>query len=128
MNTSAVNAANRLAQAEKHVRIVAASLSVLRQMNERMNLPTTAEVLDELVALARAQRRTLRAAHAQLEAAPLFAHLLKSRIAYRKADESRTKSGKRMEDLVRSTFFVAQSLGFRGDFGEWRKLLAISPG
>jgi len=66
-------------------------------------------------------------AHAQLEADPLLAHLLKSRVAYRRADEHRTKSGKRMEDLVRSTFFVAQSLSFRGDIDDWRKLLAIFP-
>lgn len=84
-------------------------------------------VLEELVALARAQRRTLKAAQTQLEADPLFAHLLKSRSAYRRADEHRTKSGKRMEDLVRSTFFVAQGHQFRGDIDQWRKLLAIFP-
>jgi hypothetical protein len=63
----------------------------------------------------------------RLEANPLFVHLLKSRIAYRRADESRTKSGKRMEDLVRSAFFTAQSLRFHGDLDQWRKLLAIFP-
>ena len=127
MNTSHVKPSNRLEEAEKHIRIVAASLSVLRQMNERLVLPTRADVLDELVALARAQRRALKAAHTQLEADPLFSHLLKSRIAYYRADESRSKSGKRMEDLVRSTFFTAQSLRFRGSIDEWRKLLAIFP-
>jgi hypothetical protein len=96
-------------------------------MNERLHLPTTSGVLEELVALARAQRRTLKAAEAQLEADPLFAHLLKSRIAYYRADATRTKSGKRMEELVCSTFFTAQNLQFRGDIHNWRKLLAIFP-
>jgi hypothetical protein len=82
VNTSLVKPADRLEEAEKHIRIVAASLSMLRQMNERLELPTRTDVLDELVALARAQRRTLKATQAQLEADPLFAHLLKSRIAY----------------------------------------------
>jgi hypothetical protein len=127
VNTSFVKPSNRLEEAEKHIRIVAASLSVLRQMNERLHLPTTNGVLEELVALARAQRRTLKAAQAQLEADPLFSHLLKSRIAYSRADETRTKLGKRMEELVCSTFFVAQGLRFRGDIHDWRKLLAIFP-
>jgi hypothetical protein len=30
-----------------------------------------------------------------------------------------------MEDLVRSTFFTAQSHQFRGDIDGWRKLLAV---
>jgi hypothetical protein len=98
-----------------------------RQIGEHLFLPTKTDVLDELVALARAQRRTLKAAQAQLDADPLFAHLLKSRIAYYRADATRTKSGKRMDELVCSTFFTAQSLRFRGDIDDWRKLLAIFP-
>jgi hypothetical protein len=100
---------NRLVEAEKQV------------------LPVTPTILEELVALGRAQRRALKAAHTQLQDDPLFAHLLKSRIAYYRADENRSKSGKRLEDLVRSTFFTAQSLLFRGDIDDWRKLLAIFP-
>ena len=118
---------NRLIEAEKQTRLVVAGLSILRRLGEHLDLQTAPALIDELVALARAQRRTLKAAQAQLEADPLFAHLLKSRISYHRADESRTKSGKRMEDLVRSTFFVAQSLQFRGDIDQWRKLLAIFP-
>jgi hypothetical protein len=118
---------NRLVEAEKQIRQVVSGLSILRQLSERLNLPVTPTILDELVALGRAQRRALKAAHAQLQGDPLFAHLLKSRIAYYREDEHRTKSGKRLEELVCSTFFTAQGLGFRGDFGDWRKLLAIFP-
>ena len=118
---------NRLVEGEKQVRQVSSGQSILRQLSERLSLPVTPTTFDELVALGRAQRRTLKAAQAQLETDPLFGHLLKSRIAYYRADESRSKSGKRMEDLVRSTFFSAQSLRFRGSIDEWRKLLAIFP-
>src|SRR5260221_8771634 len=38
-----------------------------------------------------------------------------------------TKSTKRIEDIVRSSFFIAQSLHFRGGIDDWRKLLAIFP-
>ncbi len=56
-----------------------------------------------------------------------MAHLLESRIAYRHAVERATKSDKRIEELVRSSFFIAQSLSFRGGIDDWRKLLAIFP-
>jgi len=118
---------NRLIEAEKQTRLVVAGLSVLRQLGEHLALSATPALFDELVALARAQRRALMAAHSQLEADPLLAHLLKSRVTYHRADEHRTKSGKPMEDLVRSTYFVAQGHQFRGDIDEWRKLLAIFP-
>lgn len=126
-NTSPVKPSNSLIEAEKQTRLVLSGLSVLRQLGERLDLPTAPQLLDELVALARAQRRVLRAAHSQLEADPLLAHLLKSRAIYRKTDEYRTKSGKRVEEVVRSTFFVAQNLHFSGDIDDWRKLLAIFP-
>jgi hypothetical protein len=80
-----------------------------------------------LVALARAQRRALKAAHTELEADPLLAHLLKSRISYRHVNERSGKSCKPVEKMVRSSFFVAQSREFRGGIKDWRNLLAIFP-
>jgi len=65
---------------------------VLWQLSEKLDLPTGPFLIEELVALARAQRRTLCAAHRQLQGHPLLAHLLKSRIAYRQKDEHRTNS------------------------------------
>jgi hypothetical protein len=116
-----------LIEAEKQACLGLNGLSVLRQISERLDLPISAPLLEELVALTRAQRRTLRAAHRQLEADPLLAHLLESRIAYRKSDEHRTKSGKRLEEMVRSSFIRAQSIGFRWEVEDWRALLAIFP-
>ena len=77
--------------------------------------------------LGRAQRRALKAAHIQLEADPLLAHPLKSRMAYRDVDERSGESTKRIEEMVSSSFFIAQSLDFRGGIDDWRKLLAIFP-
>jgi hypothetical protein len=116
-----------LIEAEKQACLGLNSLSVLRQISERLDLPISAPLLEELVALTRAQRRALRAAHRQLEADPLLAHLLESRISYRKGDEHRTKSGKRLEEMVRSSFLRAQSIGFHGEIEDWRSLLAIFP-
>jgi len=53
--------------------------------------------------------------------------ILKSRIACRRVDERSGKSGKRVEEMVRSSFFIGQSLHFRGGIDDWEKLLAIFP-
>lgn len=92
-----------------------------------MELPISDALLEELHALARAQRRVLRVAHKQIETDPLLAHLLASRVSYRKADEHRTKSGKHLEHMVHMSFQQAEDLGFRGRINEWRDLLAIYP-
>jgi hypothetical protein len=65
-----------LIEAEKQACLGLNGLSVLRQISERLDLPLAAPLLEELVALTRAQTRALRAAHRQLEADPLLAHLL----------------------------------------------------
>jgi hypothetical protein len=46
------------------------------------------------------------------------AHVYQSRREYRKASEMAGNSGKRMERCVISTFQIAESLGYRGDFRE----------
>jgi hypothetical protein len=53
------------------------------------------------------------------------AHLYQSRREYRRASETAGKSGKRIERCVISTFHIAESLGFRGDFRQWEHLLRI---
>jgi hypothetical protein len=53
------------------------------------------------------------------------AHLYQSRREYRRASETAGKSGKRIERCVISTFQIAESLGFRGDFRQWEHLLQI---
>ena len=96
-------------------------------MGERLQLPTDARFIEESVALARAQRRMHRAVHKERKADPLLAHLLRSRISYRKADENRTKSGKRLDDICRLSFVTATGLGFTKPMENWRELLMIFP-
>jgi hypothetical protein len=56
------------------------------------------------------------------------AHLYQSRREYRSASETAGKSGKRIERCVISTFRIAESLGFRGDFRQWEHLLQVGGG
>ena len=65
---------------------------------------------------------------AQLQASEhdkFAAHLYRSRREYRSACERAGKSGKQIERCVISTFQIAQSLGFKGDFCQWEHLLLI---
>jgi hypothetical protein len=65
---------------------------------------------------------------AQLQASEhdrFAAHLYRSRREYRSACERAGKSGKQIERCLISTFQVAQSLGFKGDFRQWQELLRI---
>jgi hypothetical protein len=47
------------------------------------------------------------------------AHLYRSRREYRSACDRAGKSGKQIERCLISTFQVAESIGFRGDFRQW---------
>jgi hypothetical protein len=49
----------------------------------------------------------------------------KSRREYRHACDRAGKSGKQIERCVISTFQIAQSLGFKGEFRQWEHLLRI---
>ena len=65
---------------------------------------------------------------AQLQASEhdkFAAHLYRSRREYRSACERAGKSGKQIERCVISTFQVAESMGFKGDFRQWEHLLRI---
>ena len=53
------------------------------------------------------------------------AHLYRSRREYRSACPRAGKSGKQIERCVISTFQVAGSIGFKGDFRQWEQLLRI---
>ena len=53
------------------------------------------------------------------------AHLYRSRREFRSACERAGKSGKQIERCVISTFKVAGSMGFKGDFRQWEHLLRI---
>jgi hypothetical protein len=52
-------------------------------------------------------------------------HLYQSRRAYRRACETAGKSGKQIERCVISSFQIAESLGFKGEFRQWEDLLRI---
>ena len=65
-----------------------------------------------------------------LQSAPLerdrfVAHLYQSRREYRRTCETAGKSGKQIERCVISSFKVAESMGFKGDFRQWEELLRI---
>jgi hypothetical protein len=65
---------------------------------------------------------------AQLEASEhdkFAAHLYRSRREYRFACDRAGKGGKQIERCVISTFQVAESMGFKGDFRQWEHLLRI---
>jgi hypothetical protein len=53
------------------------------------------------------------------------AHLYRSRREFRLVCERAGKSGKPIERCVISTFQVAGSMGFKGDFWQWEELLRI---
>jgi triphosphoribosyl-dephospho-CoA synthetase len=53
------------------------------------------------------------------------AHLYRSRREYRSACQRAGKGGKQIERCVISTFQVAESLGFKGEFRQWEHLLRI---
>jgi hypothetical protein len=52
-------------------------------------------------------------------------HLYQSRREYRRACKTAGKSGKQIERCVISSFRIAESLGFKGDFRQWEELLRI---
>ena len=51
--------------------------------------------------------------------------LYRSRREYRSTCERAGKSGKQIERCVISTFQVAESMGFKGEFHQWEHLLRI---
>jgi hypothetical protein len=51
------------------------------------------------------------------------AHLYRARREYRLACDSSGKSGKPIERCLISTFRVAESMGFKGDYRQWQELL-----
>ena len=64
---------------------------------------------------------------AQLQASEhdkFAAHLYRSRREYRSACERAGKSGKPIERCLISTFQIAESMGFKGDFRQWEHLFA----
>jgi hypothetical protein len=52
-------------------------------------------------------------------------HLYQSRREYRRACEIAGKSGKQIERCVISSFQIAESMGFKGEFRQWEDLLRI---
>jgi hypothetical protein len=52
-------------------------------------------------------------------------HLYQSRREYKLVCQRAGKGGKQIERCVISSFQVAESLGFKGDFRQWEHLLRI---
>jgi hypothetical protein len=72
------------------------------------------EILDKLLSLLQAS-----------EADKFAAHLYHSRRQYRHTCERPNKGNKAIEREVISSYQVAQSLGFKGDYRAWEHLLRI---
>ena len=53
------------------------------------------------------------------------AHLYQSRREYRSACDHSGKSGKQIERCLISTFKVAESMGFKGDYRQWEHLMRL---
>lgn len=113
-----------LHEAERHTLVALNGISVLRQLSEHLELSSATPVLEELVGLAKAQRRALNAALRRLKADPLLAHFLETRDVARQAEYA---GGKKREQLVRESFFIAQSKGFTGRVYDWGTLLSVCP-
>ena len=54
-----------------------------------------------------------------------FVSHLQSRREYRRTCETAGKSGKQIERCVISSFQIAESMGFKGEFRQWEDLLRI---
>ena len=52
-------------------------------------------------------------------------HLYQARREYRRTCETSGKSGKQIERCLISTFRVAESMGFKGEFRHWEDLLWV---
>jgi len=65
---------------------------------------------------------------AQLQASEhdkFAAHLYRSRREYRSVCQRAGKSGKQIERCVISSFQIAESMGFKGEFRQWEELLRV---
>ena len=65
-----------------------------------------------------------------LQSAPVerdrfVSHLYQSRREYRRTCETAGKSGKEIKRYVISSFRIAESMGFKGEFRQWQDLLRI---
>jgi hypothetical protein len=73
-------------------------------------------------------RQTVEQLLAQLQASEhdkFAAHLYQSRREYRSVCQRAGKGGKQIERCVTSTFQVAESMGFKGEFRQWEHLPRI---
>jgi hypothetical protein len=79
-----------------------------------VQLKQAREILDRLLSLLEAS-----------ETDKFAAHLYQSRRQYRQTCQRPSKGNKAVERTVLSTYQIAQSLGFQGDFRAWEQLLRI---
>jgi hypothetical protein len=86
-----------------------------------MNRATFIEKLTEV-------QRTVERLLGQLQASEhdkLASHVYQSRKEYRHVCDRAGKGGKAIERCIISTFQIAQSLGFQGEFRQWEHLLRV---
>jgi len=54
---------------------------------------------------------------------PFAAHVYQARQQYRAAVDTSTKSGKRIEMCVQTTYIKAMALGYKGSIRDWQEVL-----
>jgi hypothetical protein len=86
-----------------------------------MNRATLIEKLTEVQRMVEQLLAQLRASQAD----KFVAHLYQARKQYRLVCERPNKGNKAIEREVISSYQIAQSLGFKGDFRAWEHLLRI---
>lgn len=113
--------------AEINVQRAQAAITILRQIT--VLLPVSEEnqeLLQEIVALARALRRAILAWQRQYATDPLVGLAFAARKQLRRAEAHRTKSGKSIERLLHNTYVEAERVGFAGSIKDWERLLLIT--
>jgi hypothetical protein len=99
-------------------------LTYLR-MYVRVNIMRANRLQDALKHLGEALREAENALEeARGEPDPLASHIFVSRRHYRNISD--TKSGKRSETAARMSWQTACKLGFRGNLGEWERLMGAA--
>jgi Spy/CpxP family protein refolding chaperone len=90
------------------------SVTIMHRGAASEQLKRTRKTIDKLLALLEASEHDTFAAH-----------LHRSRQEYRHVCERPNKGNKAVERTIISTFQIAQSMGFKGEFRQWEHLLRI---
>ena len=86
---------------------------------------TRAVLIDQIQEAATLEKLLALLQSTPVERDRFVSHLYQSRRKYRRTCETAGKSGKQIERCVIASFQVAESMGFRGEFRQWKELLRV---